>query len=419
MLEAANMLYPESDSMDSSLPGVLYINKKKYAVNLLWNDVPDDKQYKSIIKSRLKLLGSDLYTISRNLTGSQYAIADRKVGHRKSDFALASCVDNNGRSLCALCQHEKIWLLLAIDKNGYVIIDKASYDQNELIQEFYSIYHQSRWDDVVCPVELGIAESSEQPVYALINKKGVKLCSTGIERLYPLVVIGSICIACSLLAIVFKDVIAPEEVNPVITVDAPSTEEINVPWGGHSLPSEFIKLCVDNVSSKYLKSSSIPGWNVDPVVVCDDSGKIFLSVKKDFGLRIWISNGMYKQFFVGELPEIENIKDTSADISWPLRLGRYENTKLQPAQILSMLEPLDNIKKYIQDTFEYYFITVQFDTEQIENGNFKKVDFRISLQNEPTIILPILAKMKNLVIYKCIFDVTNGTWEVKGTFWGK
>ena len=68
MLEAANMLYPESDSLDSLLPGVLYINKKKYAVNLLWNDVPDDKQYKSIIKSRLKLLGSDLYAISRNLT---------------------------------------------------------------------------------------------------------------------------------------------------------------------------------------------------------------------------------------------------------------------------------------------------------------------------------------------------------------
>ncbi|EHZ7260186.1 hypothetical protein OYS84_004644, partial [Escherichia coli] len=78
------------------------------------------------------------------------------------------------------------------------------------------------------------------------------------------------------------------------------------------------------------------------------------------------------------------------------------------------------IKKYIQDTFEYYFISVQFDPEQNENGNyFKKVGFRISLQNEPTIILPILAKIKNLVIDRCIFDVANGTWEVKGTFWGK
>lgn len=100
--------------------------------------------------------------------------------------------------------------------------------------------------------------------------------------------------------------------------------------------------------------------------------------------------------------------------------NRYEKTKLQPAQVLSMLEPLDDIKKYIQDTFEYYFISVQFDPEQNENGNyFKKVGFRISLQNEPTIILPILAKIKNLVIDRCIFDVANGTWEVKGTFWGK
>ena len=88
---------------------------------------------------------------------------------------------------------------------------KASYDQNDLIQEFYSIYNQSRWDDVVCPAELGIAESSEQPIYAIINKKGVKLCSTGIEQFYPLFVIGSVCIACSLLVIVFKDAVAPEE----------------------------------------------------------------------------------------------------------------------------------------------------------------------------------------------------------------
>lgn len=419
MLEAANMLRPDLDSSNSLLPGVLCINKKKYAVNLLWNDVPDDKQYKSIIKSRLKLLGSDLYAINRNLTGRQYAIADKNSGHRKNNLALASCVDNNGRSICALCQHENIWLLLAIDNNGYVIIDKASYDQNDLIQAFYSIYNQSRWDDVVCPAELGIAESSEQPIYAIINKKGVKLCSTGIEQFYPLFVIGSVCIACSLLVIVFKDTVAPEEEKTVIAVDSPPPEEINVPWGGHSLPSDFVKLCTDNVSSKYLKSSSIPGWNVDPMVVCDDSGKIFLSVKKDFGLRIWITNGAYKQFFVGDLPKIENIKDTSADISWPLSPNRYENTKLQPAQVLSMLESLDDIKKYIQDTFEYYFISVQFDPEQNENGNFKKVGFRISLQNEPTIILPVLAKIKNLVIDKCIFDVANGTWEVKGSFWGK
>ncbi|EGL0039051.1 hypothetical protein KBS16_004629 [Escherichia coli] len=419
MLEIANMLHSELDSSNPLLPSVLCINKKKYAVNLLWNDVPDDKQYKSIIKSRLKLLGSDLYAISRNLTGRQYAIADKNSGHRKGNYALASCIDNNGRSLCALCQHENIWLLLAIDNNGHVIMDKASYDQNDLIQDFFSIYNQSRWDDVVCPTELCIAESSEQPVYAFINKKGAKLCSTGIERFYPLVVIGSVGIACSLLVIVFKDAIVPEKNNSIITVDSPPPEEINVPWGGHGLPSEFVKLCAYNVSSKYLKSSSIPGWNVEPIITCDDSGKIFLSVKKEFGLKIWITNGMYKQFFVGELPEIENIKDTSADISWPLKLDRYENRKLQNSEVLSILEPLDDIKKYIQDTFEYYFIQIQMEPEQIGNGSIKKVSFRISLQNDPTIILPVLSKIKHLVIDKCIFDVVNGTWEVKGSFWGK
>ncbi|EAA5574135.1 hypothetical protein BJI68_26000 [Escherichia coli] len=419
MLEAANMLRPELDTSNSLLPGIVLINKKKYAVNLLWNDVPDDKQYKTIIKNRLKLLGSDLYAISRNLAGRQYAIADRNAGHRKSDYVLASCVDNNGRSLCALCKYENIWILLAIDSNGGVIIDKASYEQNEIIQTFYSIYSQSHWDDVVCPVELGIPDSSEQPLYSFINKKGVRLCTTGIERLYPLVALGSVCIGCALFAVVFNGVITSEENTPAITVDSTAPEEVDVPWGGHSLPYEFVKLCVDNVSSKYLKSSSIPGWNVDPVVICDDGGKIFLTVKKDFGLRIWITNGIYKQFFTGELPKIENVKDTSADISWVLNPEKYETMKLQPTQILSELEPVDDIKKYIQDTFEYYFLPLQLEPEQTDSGNIKRINFRISLQNEPTMILPILSKIKNLVIEKCIFNADSGTWEVKGTFWGK
>ncbi|EAB0668869.1 hypothetical protein K3E25_004514 [Escherichia coli] len=419
MLEAANMLRPELDTSNSLLPGIVLINKKKYAVNLLWNDVPDDKQYKTIIKNRLKLLGSDLYAISRNLAGRQYAIADRNAGHRKSDYVLASCVDNNGRSLCALCKYENIWILLAIDSNGGVIIDKASYEQNEIIQTFYSIYSQSHWDDVVCPVELGIPDSSEQPLYSFINKKGVRLCTTGIERLYPLVALGSVCIGCALFAVVFNGVITSEENTPAITVDSTAPEEVDVPWGGHSLPYEFVKLCVDNVSSKYLKSSSIPGWNVDPVVICDDGGKIFLTVKKDFGLRIWITNGIYKQFFTGELPKIENVKDTSADISWVLNPEKYETMKLQPTQILSELEPIDDIKKYIQDTFEYYFVPLQLEPEQTDSGNIKRINFRISLQNEPTMILPILSKIKNLVIEKCIFNADSGTWEVKGTFWGK
>ena len=83
------------------------------------------------------------------------------------------------------------------------------------------------------------------------------------------------------------------------------------------------------------------------------------------------------------------------------------------------MSPSSSLKKYIQDTFEYYFIPLQLESEQTDSNAIKKIDFQISLQNEPTMILPVLAKIKNLVIYKCIFNAENGTWEVKGAFWGK
>ena len=43
------MLKPESEERIIHLPGVILIDKKEYAVNLLWSEVPNDKKYKKII----------------------------------------------------------------------------------------------------------------------------------------------------------------------------------------------------------------------------------------------------------------------------------------------------------------------------------------------------------------------------------
>ncbi|EMW3203328.1 type 4b pilus protein PilO2 [Escherichia coli] len=410
----------QSNLQDTNLlyPGVILINSKKYAVNLLWNDVPDDKKYKAIIKSRLKLLESNLFAISSNLTGKQYAIADKHAGHQKNQVALASCIDNNGSSLCALFQHEDLWVLLAMDRNGCVVIDKAGYDQNEIVQIFYSTYYEGTWDNIVCPAELGVPDSVEKSIYSFLNKKGVKLCSIGIDRLYPPIFIGGVCVLCAVLAYVFQNAVNSKEKEQTVVVNTTKPEEIDVPWGGHSKPEEFVKLCVNNASSKYLQSSSIPGWTVDPAVVCDEKGRITLSIKKDFGLRIWLTESDYKNVFVGELPEISMINDSSANISWPLHIDKYKETRLSLSQLVSKLEQTEKITKYLQDTFESYFIPLKVDAAKQENGGVKQVSFSFSLRNEPTMVLPILSKVSNLVIDQCVFNAGDSTWEVKGTYWG-
>ncbi len=402
------------------LPGVLTVNKKKYAVNLLWDEVPDDRKYRAIIKNRLKLVGCDLFTLSNYLTGRQYAIADRNSGHRKNQMALASCIDNDGASLCALCEYDHIWILLAIDRNGCVIIDRASYNKDEMLEEFYIACTQYEWDDIVCPSGLSVQGSSERELPSLINRRGAKLYSAGSDRFYPLIFVGgcaSVLLACIFIAYNHYEDKQNQDIQAV-SVEPSKSQTFDTPWGGYSLPVSFIRACVNDMTTRYIESASIPGWKVAPVVRCQDSegsSKMILSAKKDFGLNIWLEDGRYKEFFKGIKPKVDNT-DNLLNIEWSLDVERFKKGILH----LDDVGKVSDKRKYLRDNFEYYFInTLQMESAITTSTGVMSVKFRFSLKQEPTLVLPILTKVSDLIIDNIVFNYDSGLWDVEGRFWGK
>ncbi|EFB1744511.1 hypothetical protein AB5F15_004869 [Escherichia coli] len=412
------MLKPESEERMIHLPGIIQIDKKEYAVNLLWSEVPNDKKYKKIIKNRLKLLGGELYCIDRCLTGRQYAIADESLGHKKGLRVLGSCFDNHGKSLCGLYEHDGIWLIFAIDRNGFIVMDKASHERNDSIVTYNALLADNQWDEIVCPAGLGISGSHEGDISQLLNKKGIKLSTIGIERFYPVVKItgaGAISIAACYLSYSFfvdKQIVTEQ---PMVTVAPSEPEKINVPWGGRSHPESLLRECINSVEIRTLDAAAIPGWSVKPNAVCDDNG-IHYTIKKEFGLNLWTENDNYKSFFVGNnKPELRPTSENTANLSWRLRLDRYDTGLLD----LEQLEPSGKIKKQLMDLFEYYFIPVTIKPASAVNGGIQEIKFSVSLTMEPTIILPILLQVKNLVIDKLYYDYSDNHWVLDATFWEK
>ncbi|EHV69460.1 hypothetical protein ECDEC6C_5360 [Escherichia coli DEC6C] len=85
-------------------------------------------------------------------------------------------------------------------------MDKASHERNDSIVTYNALLADNQWDEIVCPAGLGISGSHEGDISQLLNKKGIKLSTIGIERFYPVVKItgaGAISIAACYLSYSF------------------------------------------------------------------------------------------------------------------------------------------------------------------------------------------------------------------------
>lgn len=96
-----------------------------------------------------------------------------------------------------------------------------------------------------------------------------------------------------------------------------------------------------------------------------------------------------------------------------MRLDRYDTGLLD----LEQLEASGKIKKQLMDLFEYYFIPVTMKPASAVNGGIQEIKFSVSLTMEPTIILPILLQVKNLVIDKLYYDYSDNHWVLDAIFW--
>lgn len=410
------------DDFNSELfPGIIEVKRKKYAVNLLWNTVRINDDFRKSLIASANSLDSKLYCKMDTLGGKQYAIADKRIGHKVGIEALLSKIDVREGSICGACTPDgNIWIAFAIDRDGIVYADKCSASCDDIITDFNNILYSREWDRICCPTEWGIANSTEVDFSELISCKGKKIKVLGIGSYIPIIFL--ILLAFMILYMIKFYTVKNEtniNVTPKVTERPPDEEKVialEYPWEGKIKPESLLTQCISLIPKRLLDISMIPGWKVESNITCTDEG-IKLSLTKKDGLFLWFD--ITSKSFHGN-PSISFVSNSQATVTWSIDgLAHYKNGKLDPKRLLKA----SDIKEFLEKSFEQSFTTINIsmdETSKSQNSETKiyvgNYDFTTNI--EPTMYLAILNQVNGLCIEQILYDLNASTWRIEGTFFG-
>ncbi|HAV7603454.1 TPA: hypothetical protein ACNB0W_003326 [Escherichia coli] len=401
------------------IPGIVAIARKKYAVNLLWNTVHINDDFRKSLNASAKSLDSKLYCKMDTLGGKQYAIADKKIGHKVGIETLLSKVNVSEGSVCAACTPDgDIWIAFAIDRDGIVYADKCSTNSDDIITNFNNILYSREWDRIYCPSEWGVANSAEVDFAELLSSKGKKIKALGIGSyiaIIPLIALVFII----LYVVKFYTTNSDIDVTPTVTempADEPKVIEIEPPWKGKIKPQSLLTQCISSLHKRLFDISMIPGWDIDQNITCTNEGVRFSLTKRD-GLLLWF-DATSKSFH--DNPAI-SVSDSQATVTWSFdSLVYYENGSLDPKNLLKA----NDIGDFLKKSFEQSFTTIDISLNEAQNlsNNGSKLfigNYNFSTNNDPTMFLAILNQVYGLCIEQVSYDYNTSTWKIEGVFWGE
>ncbi|HAM4346887.1 hypothetical protein A8M76_06085 [Escherichia coli] len=401
------------------IPGIVVIARKKYAVNLLWNTVHINDDFRKSLNASAKSLDSKLYCKMDTLGGKQYAIADKKIGHKVGIETLLSKVNVSEGSVCAACTPDgDIWIAFAIDRDGIVYADKCSTSSDDIITNFNNILYSREWDRIYCPSEWGVANSAEVDFAELLSSKGKKIKALGIgsySAIIPLIALVFVI----LYVVKFYTTNSDIDVTPTVTempADEPKVIEIEPPWKGNIKPQSLLTQCISSLHKRLFDISMIPGWDIDQNITCTNEGVRFSLTKRD-GLLLWF-DATSKSFH--DNPAI-SVSDSQATVTWSFdSLVYYENGSLDPKNLLKANDIGDFLKKSFEQSFTTINISLNEDQNLSNNGSKLFIgNYNFSTNNDPTMFLAILNQVYGLCIEQVSYDYNTSTWKIEGVFWGE
>ncbi|EOX7395782.1 hypothetical protein ACOMQ0_004565 [Enterobacter quasiroggenkampii] len=404
------------------IPGIVEIERKKYAVNLLWNTVHINDDFIKSLKASAKSLDSKLYCKMDTLGGRQYAIADKRIGHKVGLETLLSKVNINEGSVCAACTPDgNIWIMFAIDRDGIVYADKCSINNDDVISNFNNILYLREWDRIYCPSEWGVANSSEVDFSELFSGKGKRIKALGARRYVPVILLIPIAF---IIFDVVKSYITKNEtdINVIATVeqmppDEQPVMELDYPWGGKIKPESFLTQCISSIGKRLFDISKVPGWEIGQNIICTEKGISFSLEKRD-GLLLWF-DASTKSF--NDNPSTSFVSDNQATVAWSFDgLIYYEKGKLDPKNLLKA----SDIEKFLKNSFEQSFTEIDIELNETTNlkDNISKIftgNFTFTTHADPVMFLAILNQVYGLCLEQILYDYGASTWRVEGRFWGR
>ncbi|ECG5801077.1 hypothetical protein E1610_10730 [Salmonella enterica subsp. enterica serovar Muenchen] len=413
-----------SENLHSDIPGIITLSNKKYAINLLWNQVDGQKP---IVAARegAKLINTGIVCINNNFLGYQYGLADKNIGHKSGMFALATKIDISKGSLCGIWEvDEKIWLVIAINRDGIIIIDKGFFHEEQAKEEFYSVVYSDEWDNIVCPESLTVNDSINVSLDVFLSKKAGKkiksvFLSKGKKSFIFLFLICVIVIAC-----VIFDKVKIDNSQTQVQYQPPSLtsekkkeskpEVIKMPWSNQPEPYSMMTQCINQIDREYLNASSVPGWLWTETASCD-SKSVFFPVTRSAGTKLWLRSA---DTLITPPPLITDVTENSAVLSWPVPdVLLYKEIKALPEN----LNNIKDISDFLQEAFAQSSgaIDISASSQNIAgNSMILEVNFNYNTVFDPRVFLSILSNVEGITVKEITYSFSKKEWSVSGVFYG-
>ncbi|PIJ49840.1 hypothetical protein BL250_17715 [Erwinia sp. OLTSP20] len=401
--------------------GTVTCNKKKYAVNLIWNLANSAKEFKQTFREEAEQLGVTLYCSFKLADGGIcYGLADSAMEHKTGMLVLpamlAPCFDESILGVWRL--EEDYWYIFGKDDSGTIVIDKVVEGETEAHESFTTSLRDLKWNKTSYPVSWNFSEHNENfqlediPKKNNIRIKGVKFKP---EKMH-LLALAFIVIASG---IAYKFIFAEKTPEPVVQNTPKVIHKHNFfPGSTALLPEQLVNAFRQKIYSNYGLAYSVPGFlSVDSVF--SDKNDIVFMLKRDFGSSDYLNKSV--------MQPIDNAKGE-------LKIVNRQNAMLvfhlagDGIGDISKLENINDLSDRMQLIFDNTMLPVSLtsvyscgprSTDQVKyDRQFSCFDFNFDFNYNPEIIIPIFQRFNSLVINKITFDQSQQKWNFKGTVFG-
>ncbi|HBA9513317.1 TPA: type 4b pilus protein PilO2 [Escherichia coli] len=410
-----------NDAKIDHMTGVVHLLKETYAINLLWDQVPQGRSPLKIAKESAKIINTSLVCLDTNLLGEQYGLADKNIGHKEGMKVLATRLDYSSGSICGVWEiNENLWVILVVNRDGLIVLDKGVNSVESALEEFNNILYSDEWDRIICPEAWHVPNSIDTSLDKLFAKKCKKIKSIG----FPLKSVFGILsvLSCGFLlyfffTLRFPDVknVSPVTVHPGTIKKNELPEKLEAPWAGKPLSVSMIEQCIKSIGLNINNAVGVPGWSWNEQTFCDGE-KIFFPISKNGGTLLWLKASRQ---LISPPPDIINSTENSAVLAWPLAsVKKYGSEELTVAG----MNTVANIKEYLTSSFSQSFSVINFGTPIVLNFNEQsllKITFNYSTKLDPRIYLPILINVEGIVVTKLTYSFESEQWQVDGEFYGR
>ncbi|WP_230042077.1 type 4b pilus protein PilO2 [Escherichia coli] len=411
-----------NDAKVDRMAGVVHLLKETYAINLLWDQVPQGRSSLKFAKESAKIINTSLVCLDTNLLGEQYGLADKNIGHKVGMKVLATRLDYSSGSICGAWEiNENLWVVLVVNRDGLIVLDKGVNTVESALEEFNNILYSDEWDRIICPVAWHVPNSIDTSLDKLFTKKKSKRIKSIGLPLKSVSFILSV-LSCGLLLYFFFTwrsqnmiSVSPVTVLPGTIKKKEPPEKLEAPWVGKPLPFSMIEQCIKSIGLNINNAVGVPGWSWNGQTFCDGE-KTFFPISKNGGTLLWLKASRQ---LISPPPDIINSTENSAVLAWPLiSVKKYGSEELT----VTDMNTVANIKEYLTSSFSQSFSVINFGTPVVLNFNEQsllKLTFNYSTKLDPGIYLPILISVEGIVVTKLAYSFESGQWQVDGEFYGR